>query len=49
MKKPKPLEKTKRVKAVARQRVGSPKPARIIEDKRLRDKPKHKKNLQADV
>jgi hypothetical protein len=49
MKKPKKLDKTKRVKAVARDRVGAPKPARIIEDKRLREKPKHKKSPEADV
>jgi hypothetical protein len=50
MKKRKSLDKTKRVKAVARERVGSPKPARVIEDKRLREKPKHKKNaVEADV
>jgi hypothetical protein len=41
--------KSERVKAVARQRVGTPKPARIIADKRLRDKPKHKKNVEADT
>ncbi len=44
MKKPTKLDKTKRVKAVARERVGSPKPARVLKDKRLREKPKHKKN-----
>jgi hypothetical protein len=43
MKKRKVLTKTKRVKAVARERVGSPKPARVILDKTLRVKPKHKK------
>jgi hypothetical protein len=45
MKKRKILTKTKRVKAVARDRVGSPKPARLISEKRLREKPKHKKNI----
>ncbi len=49
MKKAKGLEKTKRVKAVARERVGEPKPARVIADKRLRAKPKHKKSAEADV
>lgn len=44
MKKPKKLDKTTRVKAVARDRVGSPKPGRALADKRLREKPKHKKN-----
>lgn len=48
MKQP-PPSKSKRVKAVARERVGSPKPARIITDKRLRAKPKHKKVVEADV
>jgi hypothetical protein len=48
MKKPKSLDKTTRVKAVARERVGAPKPARVIEDKRLRDKPKHKKSAEVD-
>jgi hypothetical protein len=51
MKRSKSLDKTKRVKAVARDRVGSPKPARVIEDRRLREKPKHKKNVvvEADI
>jgi hypothetical protein len=43
MKKPKKLDKNKRVKAVARDRVGSPKPGVVLADKRLREKPKHKK------
>jgi hypothetical protein len=37
------------VKAVARERVGEPKPVRVIVDKRLRETPKHKKNIEADV
>jgi hypothetical protein len=49
MKKSKAPDKSKRVKAVARERVGAPKPARIIEDKRLRQKPKYKKKTEADV
>jgi len=49
MKKPKKLDKTKRVKAVARERVGAPKPARVIADKRLREKPKHKKAAEPEV
>jgi hypothetical protein len=36
------LNKTKRVKAMARTRVGIVKPARIVEAKPLRDKPKYK-------
>lgn len=43
MKKINSLDKSKRVKAVARERVGSPRPGRALEDKRLREKPKHKK------
>jgi len=44
-KKPKKLaSKSTRVKAIARTRVGSPKPARILEEKSARDKPKHKKS-----
>jgi len=45
MKSRKSFDKTKRVKAVARERIGSPKPARFIQDKRLREKPKYKKNI----
>jgi hypothetical protein len=48
MKKQKSPDKTTRVKAVARERVGAPKPARVIADKRLRDKPKHKKSVEPD-
>jgi len=36
-------DKNKAVKAIARQRVGAPKAARVIEEKPLRSKPKHKK------
>jgi hypothetical protein len=36
------LDKNKRLKAIARERVGSPKPARIIEEKPKRDKAKYK-------
>ncbi len=43
MKKQKTTTKSKRVKAVARERVGIPKPARVLADKRLREKPKYKK------
>jgi len=49
MKKPTRSDKTKRVKAVARERVGAPKPARVIADKRLREKPKHKKKVEPDA
>lgn len=33
----------KELKAIARERIGSPKPARAIESKEERRKPKHKK------
>jgi hypothetical protein len=36
------LDKNKRLKAIARERVGSPKPARIIEEKPKRPKAKYK-------
>ncbi len=35
--------KAKRVKAIARERVGSVKPSRPIEERETRTKPKHKK------
>jgi hypothetical protein len=46
-KKPRKLNKNKRIKAIARERVGSPKPARAILDKATRAKPKHKKPVPA--
>lgn len=39
----KAYSKTKSVKAVARERIGTPPPARPILDKAHRAKPKHKK------
>jgi hypothetical protein len=33
----------KEIKAIARERVGSPKPSRAIEQKTVRKRPKHKK------
>jgi hypothetical protein len=33
----------KELKAIARERVGSPKPSRVIEQKTTRKRPKHKK------
>lgn len=41
----KKFDARKEVKAIARERVGSPKPARVIEPKSERRKPKHKKPL----
>jgi len=42
--KPSKYDKAKAVKAIARQRVGAPKPARALSAKPLRAKPKHKKS-----
>jgi hypothetical protein len=39
----KKFDAKKEVKAIARERVGSPKPARVIKPKSERRKPKHKK------
>jgi hypothetical protein len=39
------LDKNKRVKAIARTRVGIVPPARALSIKVLRDKPKHKQSL----
>ncbi|MFL6417039.1 MAG: hypothetical protein ACJ74Y_15360 [Bryobacteraceae bacterium] len=44
----KTYNKTKSVKAVARERIGSPPPARPILDKSHLPKPKHKKPVLAD-
>jgi len=43
------LDKTKRVKAVARQRVGSPKAARPLDERVGRDKPKHKEAWRREL
>ncbi|MGA8594612.1 MAG: hypothetical protein WB676_07690 [Bryobacteraceae bacterium] len=43
MMKRKAFDARKEVKAIARERVGSPKPSRPIEPKTRRKKPKHKK------
>ena len=37
-------DKTKAVKAIARKRVGSPPPARTLDEKAVRSKPKYKKD-----
>jgi hypothetical protein len=44
-KKPPKLDKSKRLKAIARERVGAPKPAFAIPAKAKRAKPKHKKPI----
>jgi hypothetical protein len=41
--------KSKRVKAIARERVGTAPPSRPIEERKRRDKPKHKKPLTDSV
>jgi hypothetical protein len=46
--KPRRPNKNKRIKAIARERVGEPKPAFAIPDKAKRAKPKHKKTVVAD-
>jgi hypothetical protein len=35
--------KTKAIKAIARERVGTPPPARVLKEKPIRTTPKHKK------
>ncbi|MFL6449032.1 MAG: hypothetical protein ACJ746_15305 [Bryobacteraceae bacterium] len=40
--------KTKSLKAMARERIGTPPPARLIPDKAHRPKPKHKKLVLGD-
>lgn len=49
-KKPEKFSVTKAVKANARERVGQPRPSRLIEDKpsAIRRKGKHKQKLTAD-
>lgn len=47
-KKPPKPNKDKRIKAIARERVGSPKPARVIPALAERIKLKHKKSLAVD-
>ncbi len=45
VKRPRKFNKNKQVKAIARKRVGSPAPARPLDERAIRTKPKHKKNL----
>jgi hypothetical protein len=47
-KRPRP-SKAKRVKAVARKRVGAPKPARALDERQEREQPKHKKRWQDEA
>ena len=46
--KPRKPNKNKRIKAIARERVGAPKAAFAIPDKAKRAKPKHKKPQLVD-
>ncbi len=47
--KPKKLvSKSKRVKAIARERVGVVKPARVLDEKPIRGKPKHKRSWEEE-
>jgi hypothetical protein len=48
IRKPAKLNKNKRVKAIARERVGAPKAAFAIPEKIKRARPKHKKPVTAD-
>ncbi len=45
-KRPKRFDQNKGVRKLARERVGTVPPARAIEPKDLRKKPKHKKNVE---
>jgi len=46
--KPRKLNKNKRVRAIARERVGTPKAAFVIPEKAKRAKPKHKKPVAVE-
>jgi len=51
---PRPMKRkkfnaNKELKAIARERVGSPKPARLIEPKEFRKRPKHKKQAEDEA
>lgn len=43
-KRPRKFSKNKQVKAIARKRVGNPAPSRVLDERPVRSKPKHKKN-----
>jgi hypothetical protein len=42
------LNKNKEVKAIARERIGTPPPVRLLDEKPVRTKPKHKKPIAPD-
>jgi hypothetical protein len=46
--KPRKLNKNKRVRAIARERVGTPKAAFVIPEKAKRAKPKHRKPVAVE-
>ena len=46
--KPKPFDQATEVRAIARERVGAPKPVKPIVSKKDRKKPKHKADLVSD-
>ena len=48
MPKKRKLNKNKEVKAIARERIGTPPPTRPLDEKPVRTKPKHKKPITAD-
>lgn len=43
------FDRVRRVKAIARDRVGTTPPSRALSEKPLRDKPKHKKQLWTEA
>jgi hypothetical protein len=47
-KKPPKLNKNKEVKAIARERISTPPPVRLLAEKTVRTKPKHKKPIVPD-
>ena len=44
----KKFDQKKEVRAIARERVGTVKPARVIVPKNLRKKPKHKQSIEGE-
>lgn len=46
--KPKPFDQATEVRAIARERVGAPKPAKPILSRKDRKKPKHKPDFGTD-
>jgi hypothetical protein len=44
LKRPKKFNKNKQVKSIARKRLGSPSPSRPLNERAIRDRPKHPKD-----